>query len=60
MVKYFCDRCGREIPEDNRFVVNGNKMDLLCWDIDKDVSEKQKKLIDLAPCSVGSVVSDFL
>ena len=23
-------------------------------------SEKQKKLIDLTPCSVGSVVSDFL
>ena len=43
MVKYFCDKCGREIPEDNQFAVKGNKMGLLCWDIDKDVSDKQKK-----------------
>lgn len=25
MVKYFCDKCGREIPEDGRFNVHGMK-----------------------------------
>ena len=25
MVKYFCDKCGRDIPEDNRYRLDGMK-----------------------------------